>query len=64
LIIDNFNKQQATSAKNYLQRDYSKSGAVQQMMKRADQVRSGKKAPPKEYYYDRQSGKRLEYRGN
>lgn len=63
-IIDSFNKQQATSAKNYLQRDYSKSGAVKQMMKRADQVRASKKAPPKEYYYDRQSGKRKEYIGN
>lgn len=58
-IIDSFNKQQATSAQNYLKRDYSKNGAVEQMMKRADQVRAGKKAPPREYYYDKQSGRKV-----
>jgi hypothetical protein len=62
-IIDSFNKQQSTSAKNYMQRDYSKNGAVDQMLKRADQVRAGNKAPPREYYYDRQSGKKV-YREN
>jgi len=59
LIIDNFNKQQSTSAKNFLQNDYSKNGAVKQMLKRADQVRAGKKAPPREYYYDKQSGRKV-----
>lgn len=62
-IIDSFNKQQATSAQNYLKRDYSKNGAVEQMMKRADQVRAGKKASPREYYYDKQSGRKV-YLGN